>query len=74
MADTFWQCRSKRLQHAVRGISKTHNPDMMEDYGADTPKKPARKRSKKTNAAADTVMPGAPTYSYVPPLPLQPAA
>ena len=69
-ADKPWQYRSKRLQQAVKGISKTHNPDMMEDYGADTPKKPARKRSKRT----DAVTPGAPLHSYIPLLSLLPTA
>lgn len=66
LQDKSWQYRSKRLQQAVRGISKTHNPDMMEDYGAGTPKKPARKRSKKT----DAVTPGASLHSFISPLSL----
>ena len=50
-------CRSKRLQQAVKGISKAPNPEMMEDYAADTPK-PARKRSKKGEANGLTTTPG----------------
>ena len=73
-ANISWQCRSKRLQQAVRGISKAYNPDMMEDYGADTPKTPARKRRKKSDAAADVVAPGALLHFCIIPLPLQPSA
>lgn len=50
-------CRSKRLQQAVKGISKAPNPDMMEDFTADTPK-PAGKRSKKGEPDGLTTTPG----------------
>ena len=52
-------CRSKRLQQAVKGISKAPNPElMMEDYGAETPKA-ARERNKKGGSSeAEATAPG----------------
>ncbi len=50
MQSTSHACRSKRLQQAVKGITRAPNPElMMEDTGPDTPQ-PARKKSKKAKA------------------------
>ena len=58
-------CRSKRLQQAVRGISKAPNVEvMMEDYSADTPK-PVRKKSKKGDPDSLASTPGE-SYQYTP--------
>ena len=57
-AERIHPCRSKRLQQAVKGISRAPNPElMMEDTGPETPE-PARKRSKKAKPGAAAATPG----------------